>query len=75
MLLVAFLVAITSCQIENSLKEERVILAHSLQGESIMVEQARRLVHKFGSRGEAVLGLGVLLHRMVAPSPGWVFPP
>lgn len=40
-----------------------------------MVEQARRLVHQFGGRGEAVLGLGVLLHRMVAPNPGWVLPP
>lgn len=43
--------------------------------ESIMVEQARWLVHKFGSRGEPVPVLGVLLHRMVAPNPGWVFPP
>lgn len=58
MLLVTFLVAITKCQIENNLKEERVIFVQFMRKESIMVEQARRLVHKFGSRGEPVLVLG-----------------
>lgn len=32
--MVTFLVAITKCQLENDLKEERVILAHSLWGKS-----------------------------------------
>lgn len=74
MQLVTFLIAITKGRTENTLKEELFWI--TVFGETAHHGGAGKAAgSQVRSRGKSKLVLSFLLHRMLPPSPGWVFPP